>query len=366
MANRPTRVGLPLACAAASLLLTLAGCASLSTDPAPNTSPTGAFVTATPSAPPPLATATIKPAWPLAAFPIPRASELAAYTQQLRTAARQAAAQAQHGQAQRGWDIVLALEPADSEARAGYAHAAATLRAGAAERLARARAAQTRGDTDGAMRNYLEALSLEPDNVAAAESLRSLEHQRALRNKPLSFARSPGPMGSANETTPALKRPVARSTTADAAAVEAPTGRPSGAPAVELEHAALLAGQGDLEAAIALLTPLLQPEPVSAARAQARADRSADTKTAAGTKGPAMPPTTKAKGSGTGMAAPPSQLKDDSQAALRASLADFHCLLAERWADSNPAAARSALAQCLRLAPQHTSGKALQAKLAVS
>jgi peptidoglycan/xylan/chitin deacetylase (PgdA/CDA1 family) len=132
-----------------------------------------------------------KPTWPPPAFPMPSAAEVAAFAHQQRSVAHGAAAQALHTLAQRHWDILLALQPADAQAQTGYAQARAALRADAAERLAQARAAQARGDADSAMRQYLESLALDPDNTAAAEALRTLEHQRALRAKPLSFARPP-------------------------------------------------------------------------------------------------------------------------------------------------------------------------------
>jgi peptidoglycan/xylan/chitin deacetylase (PgdA/CDA1 family) len=130
-------------------------------------------------------------AWPPAAYPMPTATERAAFAQQHRLAARGAAAQSQHVQAQRRWDILLALLPDDREAQAGYTQASTALRVGAAERLARARSAQARGDTEGAERSYLETLAWEPENQAAAEALRALEHRRGPHTKAPSFGRAP-------------------------------------------------------------------------------------------------------------------------------------------------------------------------------
>ncbi len=286
---------------------------------------------------------------------MPSAAELRAYAQQQRSAARLAMEQAQHMQAQRSWDILLALDPADAEAKAGHAQASAALRAGAAERLARARAAQARGDTEGAVRQYLEALALEPDNAAPAQALRSLEHQRAQRNKPLSFARSPVlPSGPAEAAPASTGRAPSLGANAEAA---------------ELEHAALLAGQGELEAAIALLTPLLQPGHGAVAASTAPAANAAAATAATAVK-PTQASAAKAKQltpTQTDAAREPpaaaARGKGGNDAAIRASLADYHFLLAQRWAASNPTAARDALAHCLRLAPQHPEGRALWAKL---
>jgi tetratricopeptide (TPR) repeat protein len=363
MATPPPRVGHGwLSLATLCTVLPMAGCAALapSADPAPILPAAPAVaVAANPTTPAPAAAAS-GPAWPPPAFPMPSAGEVAAYAQQQRLAARQAAAQGQHAQAQRSWDILLALQPADAEAQAGYAQTSAALRTSAAERLTRARAAQARSDTDGAVRYYLEALALEPDNTAATDALRTLEHQRAQRNKPLSFARAPAMTGSSIETGLVPKRASSGSAKGLVPVAESSAGLAVGSQAAELEHAALLAAQGDLDAAITLLTPLLQPE--SGSGSGSRSGSGSGVGAGAKTPAAAKPSGAAAATAGTKAAAPPAK-NGGTDAAIRSSLADYHCMLAERWASSDPKAARGALARCLRLASEHPAGKGLSAKL---
>jgi hypothetical protein len=123
--------------------------------------------------------------------------------------------------ARRAWAVVLALRPDDIEAQAGWAYAETAARATAQERALRAERARSHGDTEAAMRLNLEALAHDPDLPGPAEALRTLERKRALRAPPQTFAR-------------------ARST------VSSP----------ELEHAQLLAAEGHIDAALAVLEPL--------------------------------------------------------------------------------------------------------------
>jgi tetratricopeptide (TPR) repeat protein len=192
---------------AIGVLLVCAGCASVAPPPTPAPAP------APPRAAP--------------AAPAPARSAVAAFEQEQREAARDAQRSGRYVEAQRAWEVVLALDPADDEAIAGREHSAKAAATTAAERITRARQAQTRGDTEGAMRLYLEALSFDPTQVTASSALRALEHDRARRVTPLSFARAPAP-------------------------------RPAQAERSELEHASLLAAAGELDAAIALLTPLVR------------------------------------------------------------------------------------------------------------
>jgi tetratricopeptide (TPR) repeat protein len=371
--NRTARLGTGPLCT----LLVLFGCGSMAPlgEPTPTApvSPTApAASTMAQAAAPPLAANKSPRAWPPPAFPMPTASELAEFAQQQRGAARTAAAQAQHRQAQRSWDILLALLPADAEAKAGFAQATAALRASAAEQLARARAAQARSDPETAVRHYLETLALEPENAAAAEALRALEHQRALRNKPLTFARplnlaNPGAAASPAASPPG---PVARGKAAARGAEATPT-RTAEPEASELEHAALLASQGDLEAAIALLTPVLRAQSQTSAgppQAKPAAPKTSLPKGVALKAEPAKTATPQAVTGATVTASTTSTTgatgtTGSKDAAVRAHLADYHFMQAQRWAASNPAAARAALARCLGLVPHHQEARALAAKL---
>lgn len=183
------------------------------------------------------------------------------------------------------WDVVLALAPRDAKARDQRNKARVQAEAAAAERRARAQQARQKGDAEGAMRLYLEALAQWPADAESADALREMERQRTRRGNVNGY-RVPG-------TVPA-RRPYPDDARATAAVV---TGHN------ELEHASLLASQGDLDAAIAMLQPLSmgrRPDP-----------------------------------------------------AVRSRLADFYWRKAEQVAAKDPQAAIGALQRALQLAPGH-------------
>lgn len=180
-----------------------------------------------PAAPPP------QPAEP--ALPEPKAAlapALSAFEAQQRVLAIAAAREGRLREAAQAWDAVLALRPQDEEALAGRQAALAEAHTQVAERLAQARAARSRGQADLATRLYLEVLVLSPTHVEAANALRTIERERARRQAVGNFARAPQPAENRNKNA---ARNDARQQ--------------------DLEHASLLARQGELDAAIALLMP---------------------------------------------------------------------------------------------------------------
>lgn len=204
--------------------------------------------------------------------PVPVAADtLPAFERQQRDAAQAAARQGRWADAVWAWDVVLALRPDDAAASAARAAALASARRIAADREARAHQARQRGDIDGAVKLYLEALAVAPEDASAANALRDIERARTRRGN-LAGPRS------------AQSRPAAAA------------GRN------ELEHASLLASQGEYESAIVLLTPL--------ARSDARA---------------------------------------------RTQLADIYWRQAQRLEARDRAAAIAALRHCLQLEPGHTA-----------
>jgi len=204
-----------------------AGCAS-----APDAAP--------PPAPTPVRTPALPPR-PPAPLPPSTESVLKAFELQQREAARSAARQGHWADAQWAWDIVLALDPGDAEAAAQRAAAKAAGAAAVAERLPRAQLAQQRGEWESAARLYLEVLAIDPAQSAAADALREIERVRTRR----------GPTSSTRNLyaapAPATARGPARTTVPAAA---------PGADINDVEHASMLADQGDLEAAIVMLRPL--------------------------------------------------------------------------------------------------------------
>jgi len=237
------RAALPTAWTAIALV---AGCAS-----APEPPPAAAA----PAPPPVLA--------PASSDPLP------AFELQQRDAARAAERQGRWADAVWAWDVVLALRPGDAAAREARAAAQASAKSVTAEREARAHQARQRGDLDGAVKLYLEALAATPNDTSAADALRDLERSRTRRGNlagPRSAQSRPAPTAGRNE----------------------------------LEHASLLASQGEYESAIALLAPL--------ARSDARA---------------------------------------------RAQLADIYWRQAQKLEASDRTAAIAALRHCLQLEPGH-------------
>ena len=206
--------GAPRAAALAWLAL-LAACADTPQRPAPTLLPE--------PAPSPLAPAATPPTSPLTGF-----------GQQQRAAADAAARQGRWRDAMRAWDVVMALQPGDADAAAQRQRAEAAAQAGVAERLPRARQAQQRGDSDSAARLWLEVLALAPQQAEAADALRSIERGRAKR------AALAGTSRAARAAAPEMASGAAHSAATRNA----------------LEHASLLAGQGEIDAAITLLQPL--------------------------------------------------------------------------------------------------------------
>lgn len=137
------------------------------------------------------------------------------------------------GEAAQTWDVLLALRPDSREYREQRSELQRQIDAAAIDRAQRAARAQQRGELDAAMQLYLSVLAIKPEHAQAAEALRSLERERVRRQQ--------------------LGRP-SRLTLTRRANAEAEMAAPSGgADRNDLEHAALLAGNGELDDAIALL-----------------------------------------------------------------------------------------------------------------
>jgi tetratricopeptide (TPR) repeat protein len=215
---------------------------------------------------------------------------LAALEHRQRVIAEAAAAQGRWADAIGAWDVILALDPADSRAATRRSQAEVAAQAAVAERLPRARAAQQRGDGDTATRLWLEVLALAPLHAEAAGSLRAIERARAERSASLLAARlKPAPRPAASDPGYGLASNNA------------------------LEHASLLAGQGDIAAAIAMLQPLASGR--------------------------------------------------QTEPALRAMLAELYLRQAEQLAGSDRAAAIALLERCLALRPEASQAAQAQQRL---
>lgn len=212
------RAGAALACTAALTalgLLTLAGCGS------------------TPTAPKPTAPATTRLE---AAAPDPWLRSLADFELRQRATAHAAAAQGRWADAITALDVLTALRPDDAALAQQAVRARSSADSVAREKLQRGKQAAQRGDSEAAVRAFLDTLALAPGLIEAADGLRSIERERVRRQhlgKPSRYA-----MGSP----------------AAALQVEPP------ALAIwnELEQASLLVDQSEFGAAVAGLTPLAQ------------------------------------------------------------------------------------------------------------
>ncbi len=244
----------------------LAACASVQEGDAP---PQTAAVPRPPRHEPPVTVG------PRGLPPAPEAQALITFEKSQRSAAEAAAAQQRWVDAIWAWEVVLALKPRDAQAQAQRSAALAAVAAGVAERLPRAAQARQRGEWEAAHRLYLEVLALAPGEPTAADALREMERQRARRTA-AAAPRAPGVNVAAILATnqaqraaavlapamPAMGAAATRPTPTD------PTDPADRADSNDLEHASLLAAQGEIDAAIALLRPLASgPRANAAARA---------------------------------------------------------------------------------------------------
>jgi len=163
--------------------------------------------------------------------------------------ALQATRQGHLAEAALAWEVLALLRPDRAEYQQQWSAARQTLEQAVTQRLTRAQAARQRGDAGAAERLYLEVLSLSPAHASAAQALRDLETERNRASvvgrfaQPFSLQARSG-RSTANGPPP---MPASRGQTA------AP-GAPAGTSQRNLlEHASLLARQGELDSAITLL-----------------------------------------------------------------------------------------------------------------
>ena len=128
-------------------------------------------------------------------------------------------------------ETLCVLRPDVPEYRDSLAELRRQIDVAVADRMQRAAAAQKRGELDAATQQYLAALALQPDQPLAADALRAIERERNKRNY----------LGKYSRFT-LTKRSMAEATVP----VSAPESN-------ELEHASILASQGDIDDAIAVL-----------------------------------------------------------------------------------------------------------------
>lgn len=153
------------------------------------------------------------------------------------------------------WEILTVLRPDVHEYRDRLEEARRQIDAAVPDRLQRGAQALKRGESDAAMAQYLAALALQPDNAEAAEALRNIERDRNKR----SFLGKPSRLTLTRRAT-------------NEAQVAAPHTARTPLDRNQLEHAAMLGMQGELDDAIALLERYLAVDKGDAAACHLLAD----------------------------------------------------------------------------------------------
>ena len=205
------------------------------------------------------------PATPPPAEPVqlsagdPWAPPLEAFEQRQREAAAAASRQGLWREAAWAWEVLLALNPRDVEIAKRLAEARQAAAAAAADRSARGKLALQRGDTDGAVRLYIEALAFVPAHIEAGEALRAIERDRVRRQH----------LGQVSRYT--LMRRTDTAVAPPANSMGSATS-PVSAERNEVEHASMLANQGEIDGAIAVLRPITTGPNADAAAKRLLAD----------------------------------------------------------------------------------------------
>lgn len=178
------------------------------------------------------------------------------FEQQEVARARQHELQGHLAEAATSWEVLAVLRPDVPAYAAQLAETRARIAQQVKELLPAARQAQQRSAWDEAASRYLALLALQPDDTATADALRAIERERNKRDHLGRYARvtlaSRAQTGTGRQDGEAAN---ALSTTRN-----------------DLEHAALLAGQGAYDDAIGLLSRRLKAQPRDTATRQLLAD----------------------------------------------------------------------------------------------
>lgn len=209
------------------------------------------------------------PARTAQATPLPASHS--AFERQQRERAIESTRQRRLADAAFAWEVLTVLRPELPEYRERLAESQKLVDDAVADRLPRAAQAARRGDIEPATQQYLAVLALQPQNPQAADALRALERERNARQylgRPsrITLTRRAAPDGematggpppsgavSARPSAPALLVAKAPSAVSPSVASTLPGSN-------DVEHAALLAGDGELDDAIALLERRLAAE----------------------------------------------------------------------------------------------------------
>lgn len=208
-----------------------------------------AIVAGCASSPPPTPAPVDTPEDPAPAPVVVMPPEPSPYELRQRERAQALARQGRLADAALIWEMLSAIRPKASEYRERLAEVQKQIDSGVAERLQRGDQAAARGQIDAAMQQYLGALALQPDNARAAEALRGVERERVRRTHLGKLSRNTLTRRAMSEAEMAPSDgPL------DAVALPGPTTKATGLEERnEIEHASLLASQGEFDEAIAML-----------------------------------------------------------------------------------------------------------------
>lgn len=173
--------------------------------------------------------------------PMARTSPHAAFEQRQRERALGLARQGRLADAALTWEVLTVLRPDDANYRERLADMRRQIHAAVAERLPRATQAAKRGELEGSTQLFLEVLALEPGQAEAAEGLRAIERERVKRNHLGKYAR-----------LTLTRRAISDSELVPVHKLDERNA---------IEHASMLAGQGDFNDAIALLERRVSANP---------------------------------------------------------------------------------------------------------
>ena len=149
------------------------------------------------------------------------------------------------------WELLATIRPTVAEYRERLNELQRQITAAVADRQQRGEQALARGQLDAATQQFLAALALQPDNQRVAEALRGVERERVKRTHLGKLSRN-------TLTRRAISEAEMAATDGNMAAAESLAANPGAAAGIpdernEVEHASLLAGQGEWDEAIAML-----------------------------------------------------------------------------------------------------------------
>ncbi len=165
------------------------------------------------------------------------------------------------------WEVLTAVRPRHDDYREHWNEAKRKAAAAAADRVQRGDQAVARGQLDTAAAHYFAALALQPDQHKAAEALRGIERERVRRNNLGKLSRHtltrkamadaemspPPPAAKTGADRPTEITPVVSATRDIDKTATKSSQRIASQDRVEVEHASLLASQGEYDEAITML-----------------------------------------------------------------------------------------------------------------